>query len=79
MRFIPFAVLLAFIAHPTPGGGGGGGGGGNSERNAQRDCYCERNSLASRDYPYLALLSALKNIFSYYSAKEELDSAGVHN
>ena len=45
MRFMPFAVLLAFIAHPTSGGTL------NETLNSScLDCYCERNSLASRDY-----------------------------
>ena len=45
MRFMPFAVLLALIAHPTSGETQ------NETLNGScPDCYCERNSLASRDY-----------------------------
>ena len=44
IRFMPFAVPLALIAHPTSGGTP------NETLNGScPDCYCERNSLASRD------------------------------
>ena len=45
MRFMPFAVPLALIAHPTSGGTQ------NEALNGScPDCYSKRNSLASRDY-----------------------------
>ena len=44
MRFMPFAVLLALITHPTSGGTQN-----ETLNGCCPDCYSERNSLASRD------------------------------
>ena len=63
MRFIPFAVLLILIVHPTSGGTQN-----ETLNDSCPDCYCERNSLASRDYGYCAFHAGIKRLHSAVSS-----------